>query len=124
MVMHSISDHSLNIPSHKEVKKYLDSLKSIRHFLESGDKCTIPITKSINDCNCSGFALGKNVILFLSKSPSGMEDIPQEVKLSLEQYSKELGFEQILIIDSHNSMGEKIESKDINNFIYNREKMS
>ena len=47
-----------------------------------------------------------------------MEDIPQEVKLSLEQYSKELGFEQILIIDSHNSMGEKIESKDINNFIY------
>jgi putative membrane protein len=116
MVMHSISDHSLNIPSHREVKKYLDSLKN-SEFLESGDKCTIPITNSINDCNCSGFALGKNVIIFLSKSPSGMEDIPQEVKLSLEQYSNELGFEQILIIDSHNSMGEKIESQDINNFI-------
>jgi putative membrane protein len=117
MVMHSISDHSLNIPSHKEVKKYLDSLNQST-FLESGDKCTIPITQSINDCNCSGLALGKNVILFLSKSPSGMEDIPQEVKLSLEQHSKELGFVQTLIIDSHNSMGEKIESKDIDNFIY------
>ena len=117
MVMHSISDHSLNIPSHKEVKKYLDSLNQST-FLESGDKCTIPITQSINDCNCSGLALGKNVILFLSKSPSGMEDIPQEVKLSLEQHSKELGFVQTLIIDSHNSMGEKIERKDIDNFIY------
>lgn len=117
MVMHSISDHSLNIPSHKEVKKYLDSLNQST-FLESGDKCTIPITQSLNDCNCLGFALGKNVILFLSKSPSGMEDIPQEVKLSLEQRSKELGFEQTLIIDSHNSMGEKIEKDDINNFVY------
>ncbi len=116
MVMHSISDHSLNIPSHKEVKKYLDSLNQST-FLESGDKCTIPITQSINDCNCSGLALGKNVILFLSKSPSGMEDIPQEVKLSLEQHSKELGFVETLIIDSHNSMGEKIERKDIDNFV-------
>jgi len=121
MFMHSISDHSLNIPSHKEVKKYLDSLNQST-FLESGDRCTIPITQSINDCNCSGLALGKNVILFLSKSPSGMEDIPQEVKLYLERHSQDLGFEQTLIIDSHNSMGEKIENQDINNFIYLGEK--
>ncbi len=116
MVMHSISDHSLNIPSHKEVRKYLDSLKQVTH-LESGDKCTIPISKSLNDCICTGFALGKNVILFLSKSPSGMEDIPQEIKHSLEEYSKELGFEQTFIIDSHNSLGEKIEKQSIDIFI-------
>src|SRR5919112_1550496 len=116
MVMHSISDHSLNIPSYREVKKYLDSLNNSK-FLESGNKCTIPIANSLDDCNCTGFALGKNVILFLSKSPSGMEDIPPNVKVALEQHSKELGFDQILIIDAHNSMGEKIENKDINNFI-------
>jgi putative membrane protein len=116
MVMHSISDHSLNIPSQKEVKKYLDSLSHSK-YLESGDKCTIPITFSVNDCNCTGFVLGKNVVIFLSKSPSGMEDIPPDVKTYLEEYSKELGFEQILIIDSHNSMGEKIEKQDIDNFV-------
>ncbi|MBA3749759.1 MAG: DUF2070 family protein [Nitrosopumilus sp.] len=116
MVMHSISDHSLNIPSQKEVKKYLDSLNH-SEYLESGDKCTIPITLSVNDCNCTGFALGKNVIIFLSKSPTGMEDIPPDVKSYLEHYSKELGFKQILIIDSHNSMGEKIEEQDIDNFV-------
>jgi putative membrane protein len=116
MVMHSISDHSLNIPSQKEVKKYLNSLNHL-DYLESGDKCTIPVSISIDDCNCTGFALGKNAIILLSKSPSGMEDIPPDVKLNLEQYSKELGFDQTLIIDSHNSMGEKIEKHDINNFI-------
>ncbi|MBA3978313.1 MAG: DUF2070 family protein [Nitrosopumilus sp.] len=116
MVMHSISDHSLNIPSQNEVKKYLNSLNHLE-YLESGDKCTIPVSYSIGDCNCTGFALGKNAIILLSKSPSGMEDIPPDVKSLLEQYSKELGFEQTLIIDSHNSMGEKIEKRDINNFI-------
>ncbi|MGN6629802.1 MAG: DUF2070 family protein, partial [Candidatus Nitrosocosmicus sp.] len=116
MVMHSISDHSLNIPSYREVKKYLDSLNHSK-FLESGNECTIPVSNSKNDCNCTGFALGKNVIIFLSKSPSGMEDIPPDVKIHLEQHSKKLGFEQILIIDAHNSLGEKIENMDENNFI-------
>ena len=46
-----------------------------------------------------------------------MEDIPPDVKVSLEEYSQALGFEQILIIDSHNSMGNKIEKQDIDNFI-------
>ena len=62
MVMHSISDHSLNIPSKKEVKKYLDFIKAYTH-LESGDKCTIPIANSSERLQLRGFALGKNVII-------------------------------------------------------------
>jgi len=112
MVMHSISDHSLNIPSKKEVEKYLTSLDQHSH-LEAGDKCSIPLTIRNKDCNCSGFALGKNVIIMFSKSPSGMEDIPPDVKTELETYAKQIGFEQILIIDAHNSLGEKIEQEHI-----------
>ena len=112
MVMHSISNHSLNIPSKKEVEKYLNSLSQNTH-LESGNKCTIPITISDNDCNCSGFALGKNVVILFSKTPTGMEDIPLDVKTELENYAQEIGFAQILIIDAHNSLGAKIEQDDI-----------
>ncbi len=90
MVMHSISDHSLNIPSQKEVKKYLNSLNQLE-YLESGDKCTIPVSISTGDCNCTGFALGKNAIILLSKSPSGMEDIPPDVKSYLENVLKRIG---------------------------------
>jgi putative membrane protein len=116
MVMHSISDHSLNIPSKKEVEKYLKSLNQINH-LETGTKCTLPITITRNDCNCSGFALGKNVIILFSKSPSGMEDIPLEVKTDLEVYAQQIGFKQIMIIDAHNSMGAKLEENDVRTLI-------
>ena len=116
MVMHSISDHSLNIPSKKEVEKYLKSLNQIKH-LESGSTCSIPITITKNDCNCSGFALGKNVIILFSKSPSGMEDIPLLVKTELEKYAQQVGFEQIMIIDAHNSLGARIEENDIQTLI-------
>lgn len=116
MVMHSISDHSLNIPSKKEVEKYLKSLNHINH-LETGTKCSIPITITRNDCNCSGFALGKNVIILFSKSPFGMEDIPLEVKTDLEVYAHQVGFEQIMIIDAHNSLGPRIEENDIQTLI-------
>lgn len=112
MVMHSISDHSLNIPSKKEVEKYLKSLNQHSH-IESGEKCSIPVTITNSDCNCSGFALGKNVIIMFSKSPSGMEDIPLDVKTNLESYARDIGFEQIMIIDAHNSLGEKIEEKHV-----------
>ena len=42
-----------------------------------------------------------------------MEDIPPDVKTELEKYAKQIGFEQILIIDAHNSLGEKIEQNNI-----------
>lgn len=116
MVMHSISDHSLNIPSKKEVEKYLKSLNQCNH-IESGNQCSIPITLTENDCNCSGFALGSNVVIFFSKSPSGMEDIPLDVKTELEKYAKEIGFKEILIIDAHNSLGVKLEQEHIETLI-------
>lgn len=113
MVMHSISDHSLNIPSQKQVSKYLESLKDLQQ-IESGNKCTIPLKISKKDCNCTGLAIGDSIIIFFSKSPSGMEDIPPEVKEILEDFAYSIGYKQILIIDTHNSMGEKIESEHIN----------
>jgi putative membrane protein len=116
MVMHSISDHSLNIPSKKEVDKYLKSLNYVKH-LEEGSKCSIPINLTINDCNCSGFAIGKNVVVLFSKSLVGMEDIPLEVKTELEKFARQIGFDQIMIIDAHNSLGIKVEDEDIQTFI-------
>jgi len=116
MVMHSISDHSLNIPSKKEVDKYLKSLNYVKH-LEEGSKCSIPINITINDCNCSGFAIGKNVVVLFSKSLVGMEDIPLEVKTELEKFARQIGFDQIMIIDAHNSLGIKVEDEDIQTFI-------
>lgn len=111
MVMHSVSNHSLNLPSQKEVQQYLDSLTkhSVAH---QGLNCTEPVTVQINKARCVGLLFDKTVLLFLSLSPHGMEDLPLHVKSEIEQFSKNRNFEQTLIVDCHNAMGTEISSSD------------
>ena len=75
MVMHSISDHALNLPSKNEVEKYLKNLEN-SEVKEEGMQCTEPVTIQINKARVTGLLFGNNPLLFLSLSPYGMEDIP------------------------------------------------
>jgi putative membrane protein len=111
MVMHSISDHSLNLPSKLQVDTYLASFAK-SHLLNQGNKCTKPVTVQVNKARTVGLLFDKTAVLILSLSPHGMEDIPLYVKNELEQYAKNRGFEKLLIVDSHNAMGEEISQSD------------
>ena len=111
MIMHSISDHSLNLPSKNEVENYLKSLdKSV--IKEEGLVCTEPVTVQINKARVTGLLFGNNPLLFLSLSPHGMEDIPNYMKKEIEQYAKNRNYNRILIVDCHNAMGEEILKDD------------
>jgi putative membrane protein len=111
MIMHSISDHSLNLPSKNEVENYLKNLdKSI--VKEDGLVCTEPVTVQINKTRVTGLLFGNNPLLFLSLSPHGMEDIPNYMKKEIEQYAKNRNYIRILIVDCHNAMGEEISKED------------
>ena len=111
MIMHSISDHSLNLPSKNEVENYLKNLdKSI--VKEEGLICTEPVTVQINKARVTGLLFGNNPLLFLSLSPHGMEDIPNYMKKEIEQYAKNRNFVRILIVDCHNAMGAEISKED------------
>jgi putative membrane protein len=111
MIMHSISDHSLNLPSKNEVENYLKNLdKSI--VKEDGLVCTEPVTVQINKTRVTGLLFGNNPLLFLSLSPHGMEDIPNYMKKEIEQYAKNRNYVRILIVDCHNAMGEEISKED------------
>ena len=87
MVMHSISDHALNLPSRNEVEKYLKNLEN-SEVKEEGLQCTEPVTVQINKARVTGLLFGNNPLLFLSLSPHGMEDIPSYMKTDIEQYAK------------------------------------
>ncbi|MFB5609909.1 MAG: DUF2070 family protein [Nitrosarchaeum sp.] len=111
MIMHSISDHSLNLPSKNEVENYLRNLdKSI--VKEEGMVCTEPVTVQINKARVTGLLFGNNPLLFLSLSPHGMEDIPSYMKKEIEQYASNRNYSRILIVDCHNAMGEEISKED------------
>jgi len=107
MVLHSVSNHSLNLPSQTEVSQYLESLSKYS-VAQEGLNCTEPVTVQINNASCVGVLFGKTALLFLSLSPHGMEDLPLHVKSEIEQFSKNRNFGQVLIVDCHNAMGEEI----------------
>jgi putative membrane protein len=111
MVMHSISDHSLNLPSRNEVENYLKNLDNCV-TKEEGLTCTEPVTVQINKSRVIGLLFGKNPLLFLSLSPHGMEDIPSYMKKDIEQYAKNRNYSKPLIVDTHNAMGKEISKED------------
>ena len=111
MIMHSISDHSLNLPSKNEVENYLKNLDT-SIVKEEGLVCTEPVTVQINKARVTGLLFGNNPLLFLSLSPHGMEDIPSYMKKEIEQYAKNRNYVRTLIVDCHNAMGEEISKED------------
>ncbi|HZB99190.1 MAG TPA: DUF2070 family protein [Nitrososphaeraceae archaeon] len=113
MVMHSVSDHSLNIPSKKEVNKYIKTLSDLRQS-EVGTVCTNPIQIKMGKCTVTGIAFGHSVVVFLSMAPVGMDDVPEHIRAALEHYSADIGFHNILIVDTHNAMGKFLNKQDSN----------
>ena len=116
MVLHSVSDHSLNLPSQQDVKTYLDGLLQ-SSVSTKGLTCTEPVTVQLNKARVVGIRLDKAAILLLSLSPHGMEDVPLYIKTEIEQVAKNRNFDSVLVVDSHNAMGGKISQDDSQDMI-------
>jgi putative membrane protein len=116
LVMHSVSDHSLNIPSKIEVERYVQTLSKAT-ILEKSNVCTIPVQINIDKSIVTGIAFGNVAVVILSLAPTGMEDVPENIRTDLDQYSSHLGFHHILIIDSHNAIGGYLKKNDSDNLV-------
>jgi len=111
LVMHSVSDHSLNIPSKREVDKYVSGLERAV-VVESGKTCSVPVQVKTNNSTSTGIAFGNAVVLMLSLAPKGMDDIPHTVRIELESFGIGLGFSDVLVVDCHNAMGKYLDDSD------------
>ena len=111
MVMHSISNHDLNLPTQKEVQNYLNSLQESK-VQQGGAVCTEPVAVTINKARAGGLLFDRTALLFLSLSPHGMEDLPPNVRSEIEQFAENRNFEQVMIVDTHNAMGKDISKED------------
>jgi putative membrane protein len=111
LVMHSVSDHSLNIPSKKEVEKYIKDLGQMS-TTEKGDSCSAPVQVKINNSTSTGIAFGNTAMVMLSLAPTGMEDIPRSVSSELESFGAAIGFPDVLVVDCHNAMGRHLSDSD------------
>lgn len=111
MVMHSVSDHALNLPSQSEVENYLRGLSN-ESVLKTGTTCSEPVVIQVNKARVVGFLFEKTAVLFLSLSPHGMEDVPSYIKKEIEQFASNRNFERLFIVDCHNAMGREISMTD------------
>jgi putative membrane protein len=116
IVFHSISDHSLNLPSFSEVAKYLDSLK-IRELRSESKECSTPVQVSSSQFTVTGIAFSSTALIIASKN-TGMEDLPFTFRISIEERISELGFQHILLVDAHNGVGEKIDKDQENDLVH------
>jgi putative membrane protein len=110
IVLHSISDHSLNLPTMSEVNNYLESLND-SVIGNRGTECTLPLQIKSHEFTLTCLSFKTSVVMIISKD-SGMEDLPYSIQEKIEKYVKELGFTDILIVDAHNALGNKISSEE------------
>lgn len=111
LVVHSVSDHSLNIPSKREVDKYLTDVGRFT-VLQKGSSCTVPVQVKGSRATTTGISFGNSAMIMLSLSPTGMDDIPQSVRTEVESHGREQGFSDVLVIDCHNAMGKQLNDVD------------
>src|SRR5918998_1666065 len=116
LVMHSVSDHSLNIPSKKELEKYVKGLAQMK-TRENGGTCSRPMQVRINNSTSTGIAFGNTAMVMLSLAPKGMEDIPRALRNELESFGASIGFSDILVVDCHNAMGKHLDDSDRNDLL-------
>lgn len=116
LVMHSVSDHSLNIPSKKELEKYVKDVAQMT-MTERGNTCSTPVQVRISKSTSTGIAFGNSAIVMLSLAPSGMEDIPRSVSSELESFGSNIGFSDVLVVDCHNAMGKHLNDSDKNDLV-------
>jgi putative membrane protein len=112
MVVHSMSDHGLNLPSKTQVERYVSELKNQKAILDSGITMSFPFVKQFGKATVTGLAFGSTLSIAITQAPYGMEDFPVEVRKEIEDYSNMKKFKNVLVIDTHNSEGKKPNEKE------------
>lgn len=102
-VPHGISNHKLNIVSHRDIEKLLTLAKESYPAEHSIREASATIREQEGEAIVSGQAFGNIALLTVTLAPEEMEDLPTEVSIEIERAASRLGF-QPMVIDAHNSI--------------------
>src|ERR687896_781979 len=86
IVVHGASDHSFNIPSKNEVEKYLFSFNGAT-VSNTGSTCTDVVQIKRARFVVTGISFGGVVLIMLSTTSGGMEDVSAEITSNLQEYA-------------------------------------
>src|SRR3989442_3654367 len=102
-VPHGISNHKLNIVSHRDIDRLLSAARENYPSDHLIRKASLMIREKEGEAIVSGQAFGNIALLTITLAPVEMEDLPTAVSTEIEREASRLGFE-VLIVDAHNSI--------------------
>lgn len=102
-VPHGISNHKLNIVSHRDINRLLSAARENYPSNHPIHEASSMIREKEGEAVVSGQAFGNIVLLTITLAPTEMEDLPTSVSTDIESEASRLGFE-VLIVDAHNSI--------------------
>jgi putative membrane protein len=111
IIVHGASDHSLNIPSKNELEKYLLSFTAAK-VADTAATCTDVVQIKKTRFVVTGVAFRDVVLIMLSTSSGGMEDVPAEVSSKIKDHAHYLRFSKALVVDCHNAMGGPLSAEE------------
>jgi putative membrane protein len=109
-VFHTTNTHAQNLTSQSEVEKALSQIKKdlepvIQDKSLNWNKEVIDFSRKIsNSAKLIGMVVDRTPLLFLTRHPLPSDDIQFEVGDDVRVLAKREGFEDIIVIDSHNSI--------------------
>jgi putative membrane protein len=116
LILHSFSSHDLNLPSKRYVDLLLESLNHLKSINSSG-VCTEFLTETYGKAIVNGIAFDGTALLTITLAPEGMEDFPSEVSEKIRADAAKLGFNNLIIVDAHNSQGETNSASELNDIV-------
>ncbi|MFX1281191.1 MAG: DUF2070 family protein [Promethearchaeota archaeon] len=128
-VYHTTNDHSQNLTTQKDVEIVLDRIKKDIQVISNSKeiKWTPEINNFTRKISNSAKLLGTEIssipVIFITRHPLPSDDIESEIGDYIREYAKSRGYQDIIIIDSHNSIlteeflikKESIEASDLIN---------
>ena len=115
-VFHGMNSHEFNLTSKYEVRRYLSSLVMKEHN-NKHNTTSKPYKIKSKNATASGILFNNTPLIILTLSPKGSDDIPEIVEEKIRKISEDLGFKDIILIDSHNSEGDIVDEEDVDELI-------
>ena len=105
MVPHGTSGHERDLASERQRVKFIAGILERTSFDGSSGNATTAIRRFSGSAQAICQAFDGTVMVILTCAPESMEDIPFDVGEEIRLKGKELGAEEVVVIDAHNSIG-------------------
>jgi putative membrane protein len=110
LTLHRPGGHERNLATSSETALYVDTIFSLAKTNQPEDSDGIlgPSRARIGNTMATSFSLSKNLLMLLSSSPFGTDDVDLEVEQRLTSLGKAAGF-RLSLVDAHNSINSQRE---------------